>query len=288
MTMERLDAAKRLAENQDPTRQFAIDQAKYLLISAGVKDPGPKESILKSSETPVESKAILILSKDSLILPDTVLLKEVSDILQKAEKAGIGVFEAHHLSDVILDQSSNVPGWDKKPEAWYWEQIKTGKVSQDAPKLPDSWVLIDKTQKPDYKDGRQMYENDAFGPIISKLRKDKKIQSFKGVPESSRFNISHDELTQVVLPEIAKLLGVEASQVRLPKAIEFNVIGNLKHSEWGNTTTWEWFADKFGDDHRLHGGYSGHGGLAHVHYYWSDSRCDVIGFRPLVVVPTKA
>ena len=40
--MERLDAAGRHPENQDPTRQFAIKQAKSLLRAAKVKDPCPK------------------------------------------------------------------------------------------------------------------------------------------------------------------------------------------------------------------------------------------------------
>lgn len=42
MVMERLDAAGRHPENQDPTKQFAIKQAKHLLREAKVKDPGPK------------------------------------------------------------------------------------------------------------------------------------------------------------------------------------------------------------------------------------------------------
>ena len=42
MVMERLDAAGKHPENQDPTKQFAIAQAKRFLRAAGVKDPGPK------------------------------------------------------------------------------------------------------------------------------------------------------------------------------------------------------------------------------------------------------
>lgn len=42
MVMERLDAAVKHPENQDPTKQFAIAQAKRLLRDAKVKDPGPK------------------------------------------------------------------------------------------------------------------------------------------------------------------------------------------------------------------------------------------------------
>ena len=241
----------------------------------------PKTPALRVSE-------IQTFSGDQLILPETALPQEVSAILQRAEKAGIGVFEAHHLSDITLTKDTNVEGWDKKPENWYWDQIKNGEVSPDAAKLPGSWVLIDKTPKPDYKDGKQLHEKDPFGPLLVKLREDKKIQSIKGMPDTSRFGISHNELTQVVLPEIAKLLGVDASQVRLPKEIEFNLIGNLKHPEWGNTNTWEWLNDKFEDDDRLFGGSSGSGGLARVDYRWSGNHDGNLAFRPLVVVSPKA
>lgn len=237
--------------------------------------------IVKSPETPVEIKT---LSKDQLILSEATLPQYVSDILQRAEKAGIGVFEPYHLSGVTLTKDSEVHGWDRKPEDWYWDQIQNGNVGKDAVTLPNSWILIDKTQKPDYKDGKQMYEKDPLGSIISRLRKEGKIQKVKGIPDASRFRISHDELTQTALPEIANLLGVEASDVRLPKAIEFNVIGNFKHPEWGKTNTWEWFDDSFGDGRRLVGGRSGFGGLTLVSYRWSDAHGDRIAFRPLVVV----
>jgi hypothetical protein len=40
--MESLDRAGMHPDNQDPTKQFAIISARELLVSAGVKDPGPK------------------------------------------------------------------------------------------------------------------------------------------------------------------------------------------------------------------------------------------------------
>ncbi|MBF8249643.1 MAG: hypothetical protein HW400_244 [Candidatus Levybacteria bacterium] len=292
MTMEALDRAGRHPENQDPTKQFAIEQAKSLLIAAGVKDPGMSVvakvetgPVLQAPDAPVDIKRF---SKDQLVLPETAIPQEVSAILQRAEKAGIGVFEPYRLSGVTLNKDSKVDGWNKKPESWYWKQIENGEVSQDTSKLPDTWVLIDKTVRPDYQNGKQLHENDSFGPLLKRLRKEKKIQTVKGIPDTSRFGISPDELTQVVLPEIAKILGVDASAVRLPKEIEFNIIGNFEHPEWGKANTWEWFADKFGDDDRLVGGLSGYGGLARVRHFWSGDRGDFIAFRPLVVVSPKA
>lgn len=240
-----------------------------------------------SVATVVKETTIQTFSKDQLILPETQIPQEVSAILQRAEKAGLTFFEPYRLSGLTLNKDSNVDGWDKKPEDSYWGAIKNGNVSQDAPKLPDAWVLIDKTQKPDYRDGKQMYEKDPLGTLIARLRKTGKIQKVKGTPEASRFRISHDELFQVVLPEIANLLGVEASQVRLPKIIEFNVMGNLKHPEWGTTNTWEWFDDKFGGGRRLIGGRSDVGGLASVSRRWRGAHYDDAAFRPLVVVSPK-
>ena len=48
MVMERLDAAGKHPENQDPTKQFAISAAKRLLRDAKVEDPGPKVDRLPS------------------------------------------------------------------------------------------------------------------------------------------------------------------------------------------------------------------------------------------------
>lgn len=239
----------------------------------------------KISEASVEIKTF---SRDQLILPHKKLSQEVSDILQRAEKVGIKTLEAYHLSGVALTQDANVEGWNKKPEQWYWDQIANGNITPNSAKLPDSWVLIDKTARPDYKDGKQLHANDPLGTLLARLRKDKKIEKIKGIPETSRFGISHDELTQVVLPEIAKLLGIEASAVRLPREIEFNVIGNFKYPEWGRTNTWEWLIDKFEDGHRLVGGCSGGGGLARVLCVLSDGHDGEIAFRPLVAISPKA
>ena len=57
MVMERLDAAGRHPENQDPTKQFAIAQAKRFLRAAGVKDPGPKvDGVSPAAKPSVQSE----------------------------------------------------------------------------------------------------------------------------------------------------------------------------------------------------------------------------------------
>ena len=163
------------------------------------------------------------------------------------------------------------PGWGVKPEDWYWENITSGKIDADAPSLSGHWVIIDNTQKPDYDDGKQLYPEDPFK---------------SNLPDESRFSLSWDELHGDVLPKIAERLNIPKDKVRLPKEIEFNILGNLYHKEWGQTSTYEWFEDKFGSDRRLIGGSSDDGGLADVDWDQPGTRYGSIGFRPLIVFPS--
>jgi len=245
-----------------------------------------------------------ILSKDQLILPEKQIPQEVLDVLQRAEKAGIRTFEPYHLSGITLTEDSKVKGWDKKPRGAYWEEIREGNLSKDSSKLPNAWVLVDKTKRPDYYDGQQLHDKDPFGPLLKKLREENKIKyefnnaCKKPVPDTSRFAISQIELREYVFPEIAKMLEVNESQVRLPRAIEFNVIGNFSHPEWGKPFTREWLDDDYRIEGvnpgciRLVGGMRTNNninGLVNVDIGHSHSlHNDEIAFRPLVVIPVKA
>lgn len=248
MTMERLDATEKLPENQG------------------------------------------LLSRADLILPKEPSPKALG-LLKRAEEVGLGgIFAVHSLSGIRLTKDTQVLGWNKKPEDWYWEQIKSGTIGKDAARLPDVEILIDKTRRPNYlKDGKQLHENDPLGSFMARLRKEKKISSNKGISETSRFWASPDpELTQVILPEMAKLLGEDASEVRLPTEIEFNILGNLIYRHFGEVDTTEWLNEKFLGERRLFGGNSVDGGVTSFNCLWSD---DVLGhftFRPLVVVSPKA
>ncbi|MBI4080607.1 MAG: hypothetical protein HY430_02440 [Candidatus Levybacteria bacterium] len=180
-----------------------------------------------------------------------------------------------------------MPGWKVKPEHWFWEQIKDGNLPQDAATLKEGWYLVDRRGKPNYQDDKQMYEDDYLAPFMENLRETGRVQKYRFVPDNSRFGASADEIEQVILPELASILGSEGI-VRSKREIEFNVLGNMHYPEWGETNTWEWYADKFEDDSRLIGGHSGGGGLAHVSYDWSDNRHDGVGFAPLVEFPSEA
>jgi len=217
--------------------------------------------------------------------------QELSIAMLKAKEIEWAQAEPHFLPKMELKQNSDVSEWTIRPENWYWQKIREGKVAKDAATLEGIWVIVDGSQKLQYKDGKQMYENDPFAKVLTQLREAKKIQVpdwCKSIPKDSRFGISNDELQTHVNPAIADFLGVQPEQVRLPKAIEFNILGNLAHPEWGKTNTWEWFQDKFRDGCRLIGGDSDYGGLADVNFRVSDGRDGHIGFRPLVAFPPKA
>jgi hypothetical protein len=70
----------------------------------------------------------------------------------------------------------------------------------------------------------------------------------------------------------------------LPKYLEFNLLGNLHHPEWGETNTWEWFEDEIKGGDRLDGGNSSYGGLAGVGDSFPAYSNDGFGFRPLVML----
>ncbi|GEM_PF-5470881 len=216
--------------------------------------------------------------------------EELFTVWERGNKEGVRGMEPFFYPNVTLTKRSRFPGKGIKPEDWFWEQMEKGTIDQDAGKLPGMWVLLDSTQKPNYDDGRQMYEEDALFPVLKRGREEGRIQITdwtKHVPVGSRFGVSADEVNTFALPEVATLLGVKREQVSMPREIEFNVAGNARHPEWGQTNTWEWMADRFGVGGRLVGGVSGHGGLADVRHIASDYRNRFIGFRFQVAFPQK-
>lgn len=215
--------------------------------------------------------------------PPTELFKT----LDAMEERGIARFEIHYLPGVELSPEGKLPGWKVKPELWFWQQIKDGGIAKDAANLRAGWYLVDGRGKPNYGYGRQRYEDDGwFQTTIDELRASNRIQKFSDVVSGSRFGVSANEVEQVILPEFAKSLKT-TGLVRTPREIEFNVLGNIHHPEWGNTNTWELMNDKFELDGRLFGGYSVSGGLASVSYGWVLHRDGFMAFRSLVEFSPK-
>lgn len=186
-----------------------------------------------------------------------------------------------YFPDEEISDDRPLKNW-VKPEKWFYNQIKSGKISQDAVKLKKGWCIVDFTPSVDYNKGIQVFPNDPLVPLITRLRQEGRIGKYDSTPIGSRFVIINDEWRNVLLPELAKELGFKAEQMNLERAIEFNVIGNLYDKNRGKFNAWEWFDDRFEDSYRLLGGRRGDGGLASVSGSWSGDRSGSIAGRPLV------
>jgi hypothetical protein len=192
-------------------------------------------------------------------------------------------FELHYLPDEELSEERELPGWKKKPNDWFYDKLKAKEIPDDSARLPAAWVLADTREKPQYEGGEQMYKDDVLAEALEDLRKSKVITDFEVT--GSRFRISWDELHKPeVKKAIAEALDVPEESLRLPRAIEWNYLGNAYHPKWGETDTWEWFEDSYQKgSRRLCGGYSWSGGLSCVDWGAPGVRSDHLGFRPQVV-----
>lgn len=221
-------------------------------------------------------------------MPSQELLKTLS----RAREIGWTEVEAHFLPNIKLEKNSKFPGWNMKPSDWFWERIQEEELTKDTTQLDGIWVIIDGTQKPEYRQGTKMYENDPFSNLIKGLRESGKIKTtapwLKDISWNSRFAISYDEIQDSVNPAIASFLGIESEQVRLPRAIENNFLSNLYHPEFGTTYSWEWCQDKFADGLPLLWGRSNNGGLGTFDGTATIRHGKHIGFRPMIVFPNKA
>lgn len=224
--------------------------------------------------------------------------QELIDALSKAKEEGIETLAPHFLPAArftedkvyIMMQGNEVEypypkGW-VKPGDFLFEKVKNSLMPRNSLRLDSGWIIIDTTKRPDFNNGAQMYPNDPFKTLLQALQA---LGNIQGSSESgSRFWISADELDQHVMLAIAELLGTEVSDTSLPTVTEFNVIGNLFHKDFGQATTYEWLFNKVGgDDNRLCGGNSENGGLAHLTDRRSNFRGPLIGFRPMVIFPSK-
>ena len=217
---------------------------------------------------------------------------EFFDIWSKALKEGFPHFQPVYYKDVVFTADSNWLGKGIKPNDFFWRSIKDGYLAGDAAALNEGWALFESVQRPKYRVGKQMYGRDErMGSILKTGRKEGKIHVpdwCKHVPDTSRAGVSADEVDNFVIPEVAKVLRDEATDWGVPRAIEFNMAGNLYLPKLGDTNTWELFGDKFGHGRRLIGGYSVDSGLAFVGCNTSGNHLDNVGFRLQRKFPSKA
>lgn len=250
------------------------------------------EDLVSRAQGPVpkeQQEQGVFFGREAAVATPPSLLSETQRL---AESEGFN-FVPIFFPAIEFKPDSTYPGWRFKPEEWYWKQIgKKGGISEDAAKLGGFWGLLDVSVRPNYDNGRQLFDNDALGQILKKGRQNGKIvvpDYLKHVPDTSRFGVSPDEQDAYVFPELAKVLNlsdkVKKGQVQRRRLteMEFNFVGNLRYPHFGEANTGEWLEDNFGGGGRLYGGHSGHGGLGYVDYNWSGNLNDRLGFRPLVV-----
>lgn len=179
-------------------------------------------------------------------------------------------FDLHFLPQIEITKEKNFPGWREKPKNNFFNLIKKEKLPTSAASLWGKWIFIENRKKPrkncwwitkddlgvkilnkifhfDFKKhcqkiNRQPYENDFLLPIL-------KANGF-----ASRFSLTWREIEEIIKPETAKLLGVSAEKIRLPRFIEWNFLANAFYPQWGKTSTWEWFSDRLATGECLSGG----------------------------------
>ena len=228
-------------------------------------------------------------------------LTKLEKVLQKCGPEKIKQWrvlgELHFLPDIAMPREAKFPGWKKKPELWYYNQVAAGKILRRQPdgklkavkkvKSDGIVVLIDTRLKPPYDNGRQMFKDDnLLGSVVEKLRKEGKITDYS--PQASRFGISATEEFRDISPILRSLDG-EFQLVRSETVIEANVIPQLyphmPRRKDGQTSTWVWYEEYFGGaSGRLNGGSSDYGGLADVNWDSVGDRWSRQAFRPLVVL----
>jgi len=195
-------------------------------------------------------------------------------------------FELHYLPPMDMTEDADFPGWEKKPEHWFYEEIANGTLPKDATLLPGAWVLVDGRQKPDYaKKGAQMYDHDPLAPVLEDLNRRGLISQTAydrttKLDAKSRFGLSPADFTKPeVMNAFAKALDLKPGQASLTEAIVWNVLANIHHPEWGTTNTAEWQKETLRSGGRLISGYSDHGGASYVS--WLVRPHGNVGFRPL-------
>jgi hypothetical protein len=221
--------------------------------------------------------------------------QELLEFVERSSELGF-TFEPYFEPSVRFTQDSNYPGWLVKPNLWFWEQIRKGNISQDAAILSGQWAAMEALQMPNYDNGKQLYENDPLGPILERLRKDKKIAApnwCKDIPPISRFGLSSGQIKGYVVPLFVEHTKIKATaekaEVRIPPYMSWNFRGNIAHPEWGKTDTSEWFAESIWGAFSLCGGNRDHGGLADVEETYKTSNSGHIGFRlSAVFSPSKS
>ncbi|MEI8360930.1 MAG: hypothetical protein WCG01_02285 [bacterium] len=187
-------------------------------------------------------------------------------------------FELHYLPDIKMGEKDVFPGWKKKPNDSFYKYIKNGKIDASADQLKAGWILVDATQKPDSRG--DVYINDALGEKIAEMRQEGIIRN-NSQTATTRFRTNPLRLnTGEAKQGFSEVLGVSLRQIELPRAIEYNVIGQMHHKEWEKSYNFEWFNDKLGNnDYLVSGDNYGNCKFSDIKNMACNEERDNLGFR---------
>lgn len=220
-----------------------------------------KDCIVKTKERVLISKYKEVLSKafQKKVIVENFPPEFTYDNLKKWEGYNL---KPVYFSEEKINKSRRLANW-VRPHQLFYEKIEIEAMPADALKLKKGWYLIDVTSGMnatiqsiwDYA-----LPNDRLvGEVIAGLRRENKIPKSKGIFPNSRFGLTLDEWQKIVLPALAKKLGLNPEQIHLERYIEFNAIGNLYDSRRGEFKMMELFSDDIGL-----GGNFAHGGNTEV------------------------
>ncbi|MEI8360914.1 MAG: hypothetical protein WCG01_02205 [bacterium] len=177
--------------------------------------------------------------------------------------------ELRYLPSIEMTEKAKLAAWKFRPYKEFYQMMNYAKlgifktkgphIQHDSATLKGSWLLVDKRERPGcdtYNNHAGEFKNDYLSDIIKYYRANGAI-SGKEQDAGSRFNIEGAVFNNSdFVSAVAEKLKVRAEQVRLLRAIEFNVLGNMHYSHWGLSDSEELFSDETLDGYRLRGGRS--------------------------------
>src|SRR3989344_3708301 len=174
---------------------------------------------------------------------------------------------------------------------WFLKQLADGNIFPCcAGEIPDGWYLMDRTVRPEFQEGQQLYtlpdgSADPIGEEISYARG----RSYRGaVPRTSRFDMRPVSQIGVLLPLLADNLSLatdKGERMTMRPYIVMNRWRNLHDLEMDAVDTWERTSDWTVDMHSIVSGHKDHGGVGDVADYAGDISEPNVGFSTLIYIP---
>jgi len=219
----------------------------------------------------------------------------ILDMKARWQDLGFVEFDPVFFNGARFPSEAKYSGWKRKPNEWFYHQVREAKVAGSPLVLRRGWALVDTSTRPNYRtDGSQTFNDDQFSTIMTDLRVDKKVGIPIDNPDlklNSRFAISKDDVGEVIYPEIARtLLRVGEGRVTNLKAIEFIFLRNLRYQHFvEGHDTWEFFDDSYSvgpgsGSLTLRGGNGEEGLSSAVDYCSTFNRLSRNCFRPVIFV----